>query len=88
MSTLEIPSSFKWTLYVHSVRVEVYSIPLLSHLPVYTKTVSGVLQVLSRINSCQFCPGNDYKKYSPLIDARGGTLRDSSGTCNYRYMYM
>ena len=83
VSALEIPSSLKWVLYVHSVRVEVHNIPLLSSLPVYAKTASTVLLILSSINKCQFCPGNDYEKYAELVDARGGSLRDSSGMYLY-----
>ena len=72
-STVEVTRSMQWTLYVHSVRIEVDKV---STLP---ERISDVKRILTYIDSCELCPGNEVDKFTPVLNSNGGDLRDSSG---------
>ena len=80
MSTLEISSSLSWTLYVHNVRIETSGVPLLCGLSPCIKSADDVHKILLAVSKSQFCVGNEFEKFSRLVDARNGTLKDSQGT--------
>ena len=88
ISTLEVSASLKWTLHVHSVRIEASSMPMLSILPTSIESASGVVRTLSAVNNSQFCQGNEFEKFADVIVARNGSLRDSQGMYMYMYMFV
>ena len=63
-------------LYVHSVRIEANKV---STLPERISDVDDVKQILTYIDSCELCPGNEVHKFTPVLNSNGRDLRDSSG---------
>ena len=50
ISTLQISPSLKWDIYVHAVRIEASSVPMLSFLPSTIKTAVDVNTILTCVN--------------------------------------
>ena len=69
-STVEIARSLQWTLHVHSVRIEVK----VSTLPEKISDIDNV--ILTYIDSCVLCSGNEVDKFPPILNYNGGDLRD------------
>ena len=59
-STVEVIHSMQWTLYVHSVGIEVKKV---STLPERISDVDDVKKILTYIDSCELCPGNEVDKF-------------------------
>ena len=61
---------------------------MLSFLPTTIKTAVDVNTILTGVNKCTVCPGNDYEQFAEVFGARNGTLRDSHGMCLLIHMYL
>ena len=78
--TLQINSSFQWSLTVSGHLVQPDRCSLLADAPTTLQSVTNVDHLLAILDSSKICEGNADPKFQPLINRHKGILRDPSGT--------
>lgn len=76
--SLVIHQDCSWQVQTEGKRLTCSS-SMLSVLPQVVSSVADVQNIITFIDSCTTCAGNDDEKFTPLIAARKGAFMDASG---------
>ena len=76
---LKISTDFTWTLHSFRMPIDTSSCPVLQMLPSVSNSVSNVGSIITTLDNCSFCSGNDDEKFNELAKMRKGIFKDQSG---------
>ena len=76
---VEIKESLEWSVYVWSKKLDIASHPLLCSRLTKLRSVDDVRSLLTFIDGCKICKGNDDDKFDPLICKHKGAFNDPMG---------
>lgn len=80
---LKIISDFSWTLRSFRQLVDISTCYALQTLPSTLSSVANVGSIITTLENCIVCAGNDDEKFSELAKVRRGTFKDQSGKIHH-----
>ena len=76
--TLVVQQDFSWAVHVEGKQLN-YHAPQLSTMPQLVVSIANIRDVITYLDSCTLCCGNEDDKYTALVEPRKGSFMNAAG---------